>query len=103
MTMHPISVCEETFRESVEHSLMVFLRNSLSIDLQSSEHNLWDAGIIDSLMVVDLVLYIEQAFNISTALEDLDIENFATVSRMADFVASRRLELGYGNGIDRGV
>jgi methoxymalonate biosynthesis acyl carrier protein len=89
MTMRQISACEETLRESIEDSLMAFLKNSLSIDIQSSEHNLIEEGVLDSLMLVDLVLYMEQAFEVSPALEDLEIENFASVSRMADFVAAK--------------
>jgi acyl carrier protein len=101
MTMHQISACEETFRESIETSLGAFFKNTLNVEIQSSEDNLIETGVLDSLMLVDLVLFMEQTFNVSPSLEDFEIENFATVSRMADFVAARRHGLDYGNGGDR--
>jgi acyl carrier protein len=77
---------------------MAFVKNSLNIDIQCSEDDLIETGLLDSLMLVELVLYIEQTFNVSPSLEDLEIENFATVSRMADFVVAR--VLGLASAVD---
>jgi len=98
MMMQQTSVYEKTSREFVESSLMMFVKNVLNIDVQSSEDDLIETGLLDSLMLVDVVLHIEQAFNVSPSLEDLEFENFATVSRMADFVVGR--ELGLASVVD---
>jgi len=75
--------------DSVKNSIMTFLRDRLSVDVLSPEHDLIGAGILDSLMVVEVVLYFEQAFNVALSLEDLEIENFATVASMAALITAR--------------
>ena len=75
---------------TVEQSIIIFFKDHLNVDVASPQHNLLEAGILDSLMIVDLVLYFEQTFDVSPSLEDLEIENFATVSDMAAFVAAYR-------------
>jgi acyl carrier protein len=74
---------------SVEKSIIDFVHERFNVDVCSSEHDLIEAGILDSLMIVDLVLYFEQQFGTSLSLEDLEIENFASVSRMAALVAGQ--------------
>jgi acyl carrier protein len=101
MTTQQNTACEKTLTESIENSIAAFVKNTLNIDIQSLEHDLIEAGILDSLMLVELVLYIEEAFNVSPSLEDLEIHNFATVSRMANFVTAKRLGRSYGNGNDQ--
>jgi acyl carrier protein len=88
MTAQQVS-SEKTPMKSIESALMAYAKNNLNIEIQSPEHNLIEEGILDSFMLVDLVLYMEQEFNVSPSLEDLEIENFATVARMANFLAAR--------------
>jgi acyl carrier protein len=87
--------------DSVKHSIMTFLQDHLHVDVLSPEHDLVEAGILDSLMIVDLVLYFEQTFAIALSLEDLEIENFATVARMAGFVTARVARFPAGSIEDR--
>lgn len=75
--------------DAVKHSIMSFLQDRLNVDVLSPEHDLVEAGILDSLMIVELVLYFEQTFAVALSLEDLEIENFATVVGMAAFVTAR--------------
>jgi len=89
--MSQASAPEATPREAIENCLMTFLKDTLNIDIDSSDQNLIETGLLDSLMLVDLVLHIERNFNVLPSLEDLAIENFATISHMADFVAAREL------------
>jgi acyl carrier protein len=42
------------------------------------------------MMFVDLIVLIEEQFGVVAELDDLEIENFATVERMAQFVVERR-------------
>jgi acyl carrier protein len=77
------------FYDSAQRSIMAFLRDRLSVDVLAPEHDLIESGILDSLMIVELVLYLEQTFKVALSLEDLEVENFATVARMATFVTAR--------------
>ncbi len=50
---------------------------------------LLDSGIIDSLGVLDLVLFIEEEFKIVVSDEDLLPKNFETIACMAVFVLNK--------------
>jgi acyl carrier protein len=85
----------------LKHSIITFFKDHLNVDVLSPDHDLIEAGILDSLMIVDLVLYFEQTFDMSLSLEDLEIENFATVASMAALVAGRGSRSGAGDSGDQ--
>ena len=76
----------------VENAILDRLRRTMGVEVASSEVDLIEAGLLDSMMFVDLIMFIEDHFGITAALEDLEIENFATVAKMARFVLARSPE-----------
>lgn len=48
--------------------------------------NLYDAGIIDSMMVIDIVTEIEDEFGVEIDAELVVAENFTTKEAILDFV-----------------
>ena len=50
---------------------------------------LLESGMLDSQGVLEVVTFIEQAFSINVADEDLVPENFQTIDRIAAFVQSK--------------
>jgi len=62
---------------------------TLNIELPADDVDLFEAGILDSLAFVELLLLLEQQFGVTTNVEDLEIENFRTIARIAGFVAER--------------
>ena len=50
---------------------------------------LLESGIVDSLGVLDLINFIEEAFQLTVSEEDLLPENFETIARMAGFVQGK--------------
>jgi acyl carrier protein len=74
----------------IGRAIMAFLRERFGIEPASAEADLIAEGILDSMMFVDLVLFIEERFGVVAELEDLEIDHFATVARIARFVAARR-------------
>jgi methoxymalonate biosynthesis acyl carrier protein len=86
-----LQVYEASVSESdVERAILAFLRERFGVELPSSSANLIETGILDSMMFVDLIVLIEEQFGVVAELDDLEIENFATVERMAQFVVERR-------------
>ncbi len=60
-----------------------------------SKHDaLLENGIIDSLGVLDLVSFLEEAFAISVFDEELLPENFQTIERLTSFVESKCARTG---------
>ena len=73
-------------------TLMTMFSEDLNVDVPSAEIDLIDAGIMDSLMLVDLLFQIEARFAISIPLEELDMDNLRSVQSIAAFVDSRVAE-----------
>ena len=59
---------------------------ALNIQVPSAETDVIDGGLLDSLKLVELLFALEREFDISIAMENLDIDTFRSVSRIADFV-----------------
>jgi acyl carrier protein len=73
----------------VEQTILAFLRERAGVALPSASANLIETGILDSMMFVNLIVLIEEQFGVVAELDDLEIENFATVGRTARFVVER--------------
>ena len=61
----------------------------LNVEVPSADTDLFEAGLLDSLAFVELLLRLEQDFGVTTSVDDLDAENFRTIARIAEFVAER--------------
>jgi acyl carrier protein len=59
------------------------------IDVLEDE-DIFAAGYVNSLFAVQLVLWVEQTFDLPMASEDLQIANFRTITAIAAFVDGRR-------------
>ena len=75
---------------SIQQSLLQFFRDRFDVEPPSTGADLIEAGILDSLMLIELVVYIEEQFQVATELDDLEMDNFLTIDDMARFVAARR-------------
>jgi acyl carrier protein len=59
--------------------------------VQSADDDLFETGVLDSLAFVDLLAELERRFGLTIALDDLEVEHFRSVARIAEFVAARAL------------
>jgi methoxymalonate biosynthesis acyl carrier protein len=50
-------------------------------------------GLMNSLMALELISFVEQSFGIAVEVEDLDLDNFRTMNRTAEFVRRKRSAL----------
>jgi acyl carrier protein len=58
------------------------------IDFPDAETDLLDAGLIDSMALVTLIVAFEDTFAVQLPLEEFDIDRFRSVASIADFLAS---------------
>ncbi len=63
------------------------LRDALSIELPSRDTDLLQAGLLDSLTLVQLLVEVEAEFGIEIPLDDFDPDQFRTAESIARFVA----------------
>ena len=52
--------------------------------------NIFELGLVDSPFAIELVLFIEEEFEIEILDSDLDIENFVSVERIAEFIKRKK-------------
>ena len=73
----------------LEHQISTLFAEKLSIQVPSVETELIDTGLVDSLTFVEFLAHLEEEFGIQVSLEDLEIERFRTIARIAGFVATK--------------
>jgi len=56
----------------------------------NGEFPLIEKGVIDSMGLVKLVLFIEEKFKIVIEEEELDIDNFGNLNAIADFICKKK-------------
>jgi acyl carrier protein len=61
----------------------------LHTDVPGAETDLFETGILDSLRFVELLAALEEAFGVRIAVQDLEIDDFRSVSRIADFLSMK--------------
>jgi acyl carrier protein len=69
----------------------------LNLDVPSGGTDLFEAGALDSMAFVELLAHLEREFGIAVSLQDLEMDNFRTIERIAGFVAARRGRAGNGS------
>lgn len=63
----------------------------LNTEVPAEDTDLLETGILDSLRFVELLAVLEEAFAVRVSLEELEIDDFRSVSRIADFLAGKQL------------
>jgi acyl carrier protein len=86
MTITEQSICSE---------LGSFLAVKMGIEVPSPEADLVEAGLLDSLALVDLLVHLEQNYDTRISLEDLDLDNFRSIARTARFLSSSQRSNGH--------
>jgi methoxymalonate biosynthesis acyl carrier protein len=66
------------------------IRERLHLEVEGTDVDLFDTGLIDSLAFVELLMALEQEFGVSAGVDDLDLDNFRTIEQIASFVDERR-------------
>ena len=74
----------------VQTELLKFLRERRDLDgVTDAETNLIETGILDSLLVLDVALYIQSAFGVNLGASDVSLANFRTVNSLALLVVHK--------------
>lgn len=71
---------------TIVERVRLLVREVLSVEVPSDHTDLIESGLIDSLAVITMIAEIERDFGIELPLEELDIDQFRTIHRIADFL-----------------
>lgn len=63
--------------------------SALHLEVPSFDTDLFDTGVLDSLAFVELLLQLEREFGVTTSVDDLEAENFRSITTIAAFVHGR--------------
>jgi acyl carrier protein len=67
----------------------VFLEK-LHVEVPSHDTDLVEKGIMDSMMLVDLLLHLEDEFQVKISMETLEIDDFRSVNAIVAFLLRTR-------------
>ena len=73
---------------TLQNAIDRIFSEKLMVHVPDPETDLVEAGLLDSLMFVDLLLHLERDLNVSVALETLDLDHFRSIRRIVEFVAA---------------
>ena len=73
--------------ETLQQELTAIFLGRFDTRIASKDVDLLETGLVDSVRIVELVLEIERHFGVSLPFEELEIEDFRTVSRLAERIA----------------
>lgn len=75
-----------TESEVLHARLKAFFSEKLSVEVPSVDTDLTQTGILDSLALVELLTYIEKEFGTEISLDDIGIEDFHSIAKIAEYV-----------------
>lgn len=76
---------------TIEKELIAFIANIVETPVDvDRDTDLLGLGVLDSLMVTDLVLFMESSYGVALRPGDISPKNFRRVSRMVQLVAAKR-------------
>jgi D-alanine--poly(phosphoribitol) ligase subunit 2 len=74
-------------QDQMQQRIIEIFSERFDTRLESDGVDLLETGLVDSVKIVELVLEIEQRFGVSLPFEELEIEDFRTVPRLAERIA----------------
>jgi acyl carrier protein len=79
-------------RPAVEFAgeIQEILSEKLFVEVESHDTDLLQAGLLDSLALIQLLVHLEERFGVKISLDDLEIEDLRTVNSIARLVANLR-------------
>jgi acyl carrier protein len=66
----------------------LLIRDALSVDVPDGDTDLVNSGLLDSLGLVMMIVEIEHEFQLELPLDDLDVDRFRSVNRIAEFLGA---------------
>ncbi|MGW1433154.1 acyl carrier protein [Streptomyces sp. NPDC002431] len=80
--------------EDDRHLIRAFIGAHVGEESVEDDVDLFASGYATSLFAVQLVVWVEQTFDLVVGSEDLDFANFSSVNAVASFVDGKRTTVG---------
>ncbi len=66
-----------------------FLSSELAGHALADDEDIFETGYVNSLFAMELITFIEGTFDVTIDNDDLELENFSTVARIAELIDSK--------------
>lgn len=76
----------DNMKARIKEFLSRFFRNH---DLAEDE-DIFSTGFVNSLLAMQLVMFVEKEFNVTVENDDLDLDNFRSINAIADLIQRKR-------------
>ena len=74
---------------ALQQQVASLFSEKLNLDVASVETDLIETGLLDSLALVELMAQLEESFDVSISTDDMELENFRSITSIAMFVMRR--------------
>ena len=75
--------------QTLHDQITAVFSEHLNLMISSPAEDLFETGVLDSTAFVDLVMHLEEQFDIRISGDELEPDNFRSVAKIAGFVAAR--------------
>jgi methoxymalonate biosynthesis acyl carrier protein len=89
MTIDHTSAHEPITADVIESALLRFLEERTKTEV-AADRDLFASGLVSSMFAMELVVHLEERYDISIIGPDLKLDNFRTVHSMAELVLRLR-------------
>jgi acyl carrier protein len=89
---------DAALNETIRRFILETFLFSDDLSALKDDASLLDLGVIDSTGVLELVLFLEETFELTVLDDELVPENLDSVERIADFVVRKRQAAPAGQG-----
>jgi methoxymalonate biosynthesis acyl carrier protein len=72
---------------SYQRRIQSVFSQRLQVEIPAVDIDLFESGLIDSLVFVDLLLALEEEFAMEIALDQINLDDFRSIARIADFIS----------------
>jgi D-alanine--poly(phosphoribitol) ligase subunit 2 len=74
------------YRNGLVDDIRSVLRDHLHVVIDSPDTDLLESGSVDSIGLVELILQLEERFELSLPMDALEIDDFQTIHAIADLI-----------------
>lgn len=76
--------------DDVIDDLCLFFSPVTAGNVPGPDDDYFALGLVNSILALELVSYVERRFEITVEVQDLDLDNFRTMNRTAEFIRKKR-------------
>ncbi|MFN0085082.1 MAG: acyl carrier protein [Blastocatellia bacterium] len=69
-----------------------FLSRRIHVEPPTFDTDLMESGLLDSLTLVELMTGLEEEFGVTISFDEIELDNFRSVTRISEFVSQRAVQ-----------